>query len=256
MRKLFNVVLLLGLSVGTSAAEINTLTQYSTLGALFQQMYDGDMTLGRLRPYGNFGLGTVNGLDGELIVLDDMFYQVRADGSVHVLPPETRTPFAVVTTFAPDQRQQTPGSIDYAGFREHVDRSIPSENFFYAIKVEGLFVQVKARSVQAQTKPYPPLAEIVKRQSVFEFKNTRGMLIGFRIPTYAGNLNVAGFHLHFLTADQKSGGHVLDFIIEDGTIEIDQLSRLLLILPETGTFQRLDLVPTEPASVRQVEGPH
>jgi acetolactate decarboxylase len=137
-----------------------------------------------------------------------------------------------------------------------VDRWIPTENFFYAIKVEGEFQHITARSVHEQKQPYPPLKEIVKHQAVFEFQNTRGTLVGFRVPAFAESLNVAGFHLHFLTADRKGGGHVLDFVLKDGTIEIDALPELLLILPDTETFRKLQLAPDSRNSVQEVEGPH
>jgi acetolactate decarboxylase len=256
LRKLLTVFFLFCLSAGTSLAENGTLTQYSTIGALFQRMYDGAMTLGQLRAHGGFGLGTVNRLDGELVVLDGNFYQVKADGTVHLLPADTRTPFAAVTAFAPDQRHRIRHSLDYAALRENVNSWIPTGNFFYAIKVSGLFAHVRARSVSEQRKPYPPMSEVVKGQSVFEFKNTRGTMVGFRVPAYAGNLNVPGFHLHFLTSDRKGGGHVLDFQLEDATIEIDQLSQLFLILPKTETFQQLQLSPASPDSLRKVEGPN
>ena len=62
--------------------------------------------------------------------------------------------------------------------------------------------------------------------------------------------------MHFLTADRKGGGHVLDFVLKDGSVEIDQLPELLLILPNTETFQQLDLSPGSPDAIQQVEGPH
>ena len=125
-------------------------------------MYDGEMTFGQLRTHGGFGLGTVNGLDGELVVLDGKFYQVKADGSVHILPPGTKTPFVAVTAFAADQTHQTRASLNYETLRESVDRWIPTANFFYAIKVEGEFERITTRSVRAQTKPYQSLAAIAK----------------------------------------------------------------------------------------------
>lgn len=254
LRNLFATVFGFWLCVGTSFGANDTLVQYSTISALFQRMYDGAMTLGQLRQHGGFGLGTVNGLDGELVVLDGSFYQVKADGTVHTLPLETRTPFAAVTAFEPDQRHRGQKSLDYAALRKSVDRWIPTDNFFYAIKVEGEFQHMKARSVREQTEPYRTLSEIVKKQSVFEFVNTRGTMVGFRVPAYAGNLNVPGFHLHFLTADMSSGGHVLDFVLKEGNVEIDQLRELLLILPETATFKQADLSPGSPHSIHEVEG--
>jgi hypothetical protein len=46
--------------------------------------------------HGDFGLGTFDRLDGEMVVLDGVVYQVAADGSVHVANDSARTPFAGV----------------------------------------------------------------------------------------------------------------------------------------------------------------
>jgi acetolactate decarboxylase len=34
-------------------------------------------------------------------------------------------------------------------------------------------------------------------------------MLGFRFPTYAEGIEVAGYHLHFISADRSRGGHVL-----------------------------------------------
>jgi acetolactate decarboxylase len=69
---------------------------YSTINALLRGLYDGDMTIADLARHGDHGLGTVNGLDGELIIVDGTPYQMRADGVVRRLQGSEGTPFAVV----------------------------------------------------------------------------------------------------------------------------------------------------------------
>jgi hypothetical protein len=59
LRSLSTAVLSVWLSAGTGLAANNTLAQYSTIGALFQGMYDGQMTLGELGVHGGFGLARV-----------------------------------------------------------------------------------------------------------------------------------------------------------------------------------------------------
>ena len=50
-----------------------TLTQFSTIAALMQGIYDGPATFAQVRRYGDFGIGTVNHLDGEMLALDVVF---------------------------------------------------------------------------------------------------------------------------------------------------------------------------------------
>src|SRR5438552_12381617 len=89
------------LVVGCSRGPRDTFVQYSTINALLAGAYDGDMTFGELRRHGDFGLGTFNALDGEMIALDGGYYQITADGAVRPVRDDMRTPFAVVTQFQP-----------------------------------------------------------------------------------------------------------------------------------------------------------
>src|SRR6266700_4237965 len=81
-----------------------TLFQVSTSSALVQGVYQGAVTVGVLREHGNHGLGTFEQLDGEMVVVDGGFYQVRSDGSVHPVGDDVLTPFAAVTPFEPDRQ--------------------------------------------------------------------------------------------------------------------------------------------------------
>ncbi len=42
----------------------STVVQISTAQALLQGIYDGETTFQQMKKWGNFGMGTVNGLDG------------------------------------------------------------------------------------------------------------------------------------------------------------------------------------------------
>ncbi|MGO0041548.1 acetolactate decarboxylase, partial [Streptococcus suis] len=50
--------------------QVNRLFQYNTLGALMAGLYGGSLTVGELLEHGDLGLGTLDSIDGELIVLD------------------------------------------------------------------------------------------------------------------------------------------------------------------------------------------
>ncbi len=215
--------------------------QTSTIDALMKGIYDGDFTFGELKKHGDFGLGTLNGLDGEMIGLDGVFYQVRSDGEVLVVPDTARTPFAAVTFFEPDKSVKLARKTGCKELESHIETLLPSKNIFYAIRVEGSFDKVRTRSVPKQKKPFPPLTEAVKRQSYFDIEDIRGTMAGFRMPEYMKDINAAGFHLHFISEDKESGGHVLDCVISDVKIEIDYSRRLDISLPETSDFYNADL---------------
>ena len=81
--------------------EPHVLFQASTIAALLEGAYDGDLSFAELAEHGDLGLGTLNGLDGEMIALDGRFYRADVDGAVAEVDGATRTPFAVVTDFTP-----------------------------------------------------------------------------------------------------------------------------------------------------------
>jgi acetolactate decarboxylase len=233
--------------------ESDSIFQTSTIDALMEGVYDGDFTFGELKKHGDFGLGTLNDLDGEMIGLDGVFYQVRSDGKVFVVPDRARTPFAAVTFFEPDKSLTLKKPLGCRELESYIETLLPSKNIFYALKVEGSFDNVKTRSVPRQKKPFPPLTEAVKHQSYFELKNVRGTMAGFWLPEYMKDINADGFHLHFISEDKESGGHVLDCTISDVKIEIDYSRGLDVSLPETSDFYNADLSTISGGEVKDVE---
>ena len=47
----------------------DTLTQVSTIDAILNGLYDDIITYGELKEWGDFGIGTFEGLDGEMVAL-------------------------------------------------------------------------------------------------------------------------------------------------------------------------------------------
>ena len=175
------VLLLVLLVAGCALPSTNGVTQVSTIDALLAGVYDGHMPLQALRQYGNFGLGTFEHLDGEMLLIDGTFYKVKFDGSVQVPPGTEGTPFAAVTYFVPDQTTAVQTPVDMAGLEAQIDQILAQPNRIGAFRVQGSFRRMVTRSVPAQTKPYPPLAEVTKLQAVFNFENVEGTLIGYRL---------------------------------------------------------------------------
>lgn len=252
---IFTVILIVmtGCSAKTGEQR-DTLAQVSTFDALLAGNYDGVAELGSLRQYGDFGIGTLDALNGELIVLDGKYYDVRADGVAYSVADSITTPFASVTFFDTDLEETLGNGLSFTDFQPWLDEMLPSANLFYAIKIDGTFSYVKTRSVPAQQKPYPALAEVTKNQPTFEFTNVTGTIVGFRCPPYVTGINVPGYHLHFLTADKTAGGHLLDFTVAQGEVAVDNTYEFLMMLPTEGSaFYQEDLSVDRQEEMEQVE---
>lgn len=212
-----------------------TLMQVSVIDALLQGIYDGYYPIGDLVTLGNYGIGTFHALDGEMVVFNDTVFQVVSTGEVKTPALDVLTPFAAVTTFSADTLFNLSNN-SFEEIKTNFDTYFPTPNIFYAVKIHGTFKYMKTRSVPAQSKPYPPLVEVTAVQPEFEFENVTGDIIGFYCPEYAKGINVTGLHLHFLNQSRTGGGHILEFDLNEGTMEIGYLMNYQLILPEGGDF--------------------
>ncbi|MEI6167905.1 MAG: acetolactate decarboxylase [bacterium] len=217
------------------------LSQTSTITALLEGGYDGVTSCGELRRKGDFGIGTFDHLDGEMILIDGVIYQAKADGTVARVPDSLKVPFAAVTGFRPDLTWTVGAASDYEALKKNMDAVRAGDNLFLAIRVDGLFDYVKFRSVPPQVKPYPKLVDVAARQPVFERRRVKGSLVGFWCPEYVRTLNLPGYHLHFISEDRKSAGHLLDCTWQGGAVKAEVISEFHLFLPETPAFQKLQL---------------
>jgi len=235
-------------------AQRETLVQVSTIDAILNGAYDGVVDFAVLKDYGDFGIGTFDRLDGEMLGFDGNFYQVRADGIAYPVSDSMATPFACVTFFDTDYEEELPEGFDYEQTQELLDDNLPTGNIFYAIKIEGNFSYMKTRSVPGQQKPYPPLVEVTKHQPIFEFTNVDGTVVGFRCPAYVAGVNIPGYHLHFLTDGNNAGGHVLEFQITNAVAYVDYTSEFFMILPGDGSdFYELDLTQDKQEELEEAE---
>ena len=186
----------------------HTLYQVSTATALVEGVYQGAVRVGTLREHGDLGLGTFEGLDGEMVILDGRFFQVRSDGSVRECDDDVMSPFAVITRFAPDETVTLEQCPDLSHLASQFDALRTSDNFFFALRVDGHFDYVHTRAM-CRTAEGVGLVKAAAVQPEFEFHDVSGTLVGFWTPEYAKTLNVPGYHLHFLSEDRRCGGHLL-----------------------------------------------
>lgn len=226
---------------GHQAKDRDELYQVSILNGLMKGDYDGKVTLHEIRGHGDFGIGTFDRLDGEAIELDGVFYQVRADGTIRIPSGKTKAPFAMATFFDMNMEFPVTQVSDQSSLQNFIDSRLPTRNIPYAVRIEGRFSYIKARSVPAQNKPYPPLVEVVKDQSVFEFHGIEGTLAGFRMPDYMQGVNIPGYHMHFLSRDKTKGGHLLECAVEGGIAKIDDIDSFMMALPGSPEFYRLNM---------------
>ncbi len=233
--------------------QTQSVIQVSTIDALLQGVFDGETTLTTLAGMGDFGIGTFNSLDGEMIFQNGIFYQIKADGKIYQPTGNTKTPFATVTYFDPEITAPV-SAFTYPSLKAAIDSLQASTNLFYAIQVHGNFRSIKTRSVPAQQKPYPTLVEVTAHQPIFEAQSVSGTLSGFYCPPFVAGINVPGYHLHFLSDDENFGGHVLEFELEDGRLQLDQIPKFQLYLPEEGSFLDTNLSGDLSGDLNDVEG--
>jgi alpha-acetolactate decarboxylase len=137
-----------------------------------------------------------------------------------------------------------------------IDRQIQSANLIYAIRITGHFTDLHTRTVMEQKPPYPPLTQATEEQAEAVFTDVSGTVVGFRTPEFEQGISVAGYHLHFLNSDRTGGGHILDFSLERGKVEVSGASQLHLSLPTSGAFLDAQLAGDDLAErIGKAEGP-
>ncbi len=219
----------------------NTLFQYSIINALQQGFFSSDdFTCKALKTHGNFGLGTFNNLDGEMVLKDGIVYQILSSGEVKKAVDTLKSPLAFATYFKADTSFVIDEILSQQALYKKI-MAIIQPNQTYAIKITGIFDSLKLRSVPKQQPPFILLSEVVKYQAIFNIPTSKGTMIGFLTPDFATALNVSGFHFHFLNDEATKGGHVLNSILKKATIQIAIMTAIQLQLPNSKAFNQLNL---------------
>lgn len=213
------------------AASPHELFQTSTIQALLGGAFDGDLTLSELLEHGDLGLGTLNGLDGELIVIDGKVFKAELDCTLSRPDSRSCTPYAVVVPFTPGPEQRVRGPVGSATLERCLWCDVDRPRAPTAVRIDGLFEMVRVRSVPKQVPPYPSLAEAIGHEHRRDLHDISGTMVGFCFPDALEGIEIVGFHLHFACDRRLHGGHVLDFTLRDATVRIDEAAELHVELP-------------------------
>ncbi|MBN1301480.1 MAG: acetolactate decarboxylase [Melioribacteraceae bacterium] len=202
--------------------------QYGTKNSFLMKDYVGDLTFAELKNHGNFGLGTVNLIDGEMAALNSSFVRIPVNGDARIIDDTMKTPFAVVKFFHTDESYSLENINSYSSLINELDLLLGDTTKPVAIKITGSFSSAVTRSVHRQAEPFKPLDEIVADQVVFNLNNISGAVMGFRFPSYMDGVNFPGYHFHFLSSDLKKGGHMLELSAEKLLVEIDYTDKVII----------------------------
>lgn len=183
--------------------------QVGTYDYLIQPDYDGLAPLRDVVGDATIGLGTFDRLDGELVMVAGTVYRVGTDGVPRVASLSRTTPWLEAVRFTPQASMRVPAGTQCSALVPLIDQLAGTPGGMVAVRLIGTFDVLTARSVPAQSQPYPPLSEVVANQTVFPLSDVRATLVGFRTGSDLLGVGAPGLHLHGLTRGRDAGGHIL-----------------------------------------------
>lgn len=260
MKKFLGATLLAGTmlfntATAAPAQDKETVYQVALLQSLAMGYFDGSISVKDLKTYGDTGIGTFEGLDGEMIVLDGVVYRANQDCKINIMNDKDTVPFSNVTFFEKDFSVKLRDVHDKAAlekiFNELVDKN--GRNSFYMVKLPAEFNSILVRSEKGTKAPYPTLVEALKTQKEVTLKNIRGTIVGLYCPAYMSSLNSVGWRFHFISDDKKFAGHVLDMNIKTGDAQFDKTAKFELYLPKDKDFNKLNLGQDLREDIRKAE---
>ena len=237
-------------------ADRETIFQVSLLQGLTLGDYYGSVTVKELKEKGDIGIGTFEGVNGELVMVDGVVYRAKSDGSVEIAPDDETIPFSNVTFFDADETEEISGISNIDDLKSYLNAKVDKlgKNNFYMIRIDGAFKNVFARSELKQEEPYKTLADALSTdQREFDFTETKGTVVGLYCPEYMRELNAAGWHFHFVSENRQKGGHVLGLDIDNAELKWDNTKGFNMLLPDTQMFPSLDLTTDQSEDIKKVE---
>lgn len=235
----------------------NKMFQVSTLQALALGYSRAVIDADELMRHGNIGLGTFEDVNGEMIVVDGHCFRADETGKINEADGKTGVPFSSVTFFKEMRRYDT-GSMDSINsLKEWLTLHIEEDfglNSMHIVRIDGTFKKVCARSESGYKAQHVTLKDsLSKTQKDFYFDDLEGTLVCVYYPDYMDGINASGWHLHFVSADRKKGGHVFDISMEKGTACFDKITNIEIKLPYEPAFDTYALKDASKDEIKQVE---
>ena len=233
-----------------------TIYQVALLQSLTQGYYDGIIKVNELKEHGDIGIGTFEGVNGEMIVLDGTVYQALGDGSVQVAADDETVPFSNVTFFDKDGSVELSDISDVNVLKEKLNAMVEENgrNLFCFVKMSGTFDKMNVRSEIKQEKPYKTLDKALETdQREFNYENITGTVVALYCPDYMNGLNTPGWHFHFISDDRTKGGHLLDLQFDKATAEYDMTPGFEMCLTDNDDFQKMELSKDVSDAIKKVE---
>ena len=209
-----------------------TFTQISLFTVLLSGRYGGVISVADVKKLGNMAIATMDRLDGEMQMIDGVVYQACADGHVYLPKDDATIPFGTIADFHAEQSLKIQNVTSYEAFEKQMAVCCPTEHTPLAIHFTGMFRRMKVRAVARQEHDGVGLAEAAKDEAVFDLQDISGDLVGFRLPSYVKGVNAPGWHLHFIDAERRHGGHVVNFSLTEGDLRYCYANNFQIRLPD------------------------
>jgi acetolactate decarboxylase len=215
-------------------------TQARSAGALFSGDYSAATTVKHEFAGTLLGLGVMHDLEGELVSLRGETWRVPVTGTPQLVGADDTIAFGIAATGGVAHQLTLDTGLSIDGVVAALDRYlqftfVDHEEVVCAIEIKGTFTEVVMRTVGHPDHSDESLAEVIKNETRFSFDAWAGTLVGFRYPDATSGSTIPGLHLHGISDDRHSGGHVRNITtdrvrallwIDDAHIEKDDAAQV------------------------------
>ena len=226
---MFLICIALMLSCSNHKVQTDVLYQVNSFDILMQGNYDGNWLSDDVLENGDFGIGSFDRLNGEMVLVDGQMFRIHASGEAQQTDTGESACIATLCWFMEDFEFEVQ-NLSIEELKQKIKTQLPDTTLFYAIRIEGEFEAITTRSIYPQEKPYRPLPEVLAEEVRRESADVTGTGVGFLAPSHVQGAVWKGFHFHFLSDDHSFGGHIINFVIRNAVVKIDILNQLNLIL--------------------------
>jgi acetolactate decarboxylase len=178
------------------------------------------------------GLGVLANLAGEVVSLDGLSYAVPLTGVPRLLEHNEGLAFAISARGGTQYHVElSEGPLNATTLQQHIDALIDfhhedSEKIVATIRLHTIFSRVLLRTVAPPQSRSEGLETVIAHEQRFELHNWAGTLVGFRFPdNHSAHADpsveavdgkiIAGLHLHGISENRESGGHLHEFDIAE-----------------------------------------